>query len=1473
MKKLFLLFIVQMIFLNSFAQSKKIKSFSEQSDIFIEELNTFMLATPKEEVKKLMSKFTKDWKKGTYSSLQQNEIYEISNLMLKKRKRANHFISFFESLMAFSESPKFESEFSNWTSIVKSMISGSSSSKQLKFLVFSKNLFDKNILVTNRSLTWTVSDQSFSFDFDTVPSLVFDQSIDLTCFARGDTMLIRQTNGKFYPLKSNWIGASGLMSWEKAGFSLVEVYTELADYRINMSKAGLVADSVLFYNSLIFDDVPLKGVFEDRLVKRNRSESTSSYPKFDSYDKNIVLSDLIDDVDFKGGYSLHGNRFISSGGDGETADLIFYKDNRPFAIVSSGRIAISGKRVIASNASVKIKLRNDSILHPGLSLIYDQDERRLDLIRDGSGISLAPYVNTYHDLEMDFQNLKWYIDEDKILFGTIPGNTSSPAYFYSSEYFKENKFDRLLGLDKEHPLLRLEGFVKRYGVENTFLIDDFLKVSPYSDDQDISFLMKLASEGYLIYNSVTRKVIVKENASKHILAKSKKVDHDELLFESKMPSDNKNAVLDLNTMDLTIYGVQSIRLSSVRDVLATPNTNQVVVKKGRDFNMSGRIFAGNNGRFRINAQDINFIYDEFKIYFKDASTEIWIPNNRGEYNQKGELVLEPVQSQISITNGELLVDTNINKSGIWQEDYPQFPIIRSYDRSKVFYDSNEILAGTYDRNRFFFDVEPFEIDSLDTYDRESLNFPGIFNSGDIFPSFQQNLKVQPDNILGFSISIPEEGYPLYVDKGFFVGLNNLSLNMNGLRGKGEFQYLNSITNSDDFVFFLDSMNTHANSFELVKKIDEVGFPNAKAIDVYEHWEPYNDILIINNKSEEFNVYDNKLTLDGKLELRPDGLQGAGLISLENSKLSSELFSFRLEDFEADTADFTLNRTDVNEIAFESVNLKTQMNLYDRTAQFESNGKGSFAKFPSNQYICYIDQLKWYMDKKELVLGKSDDIGDGSKFVSVHEDQDSLFFFSKSSFYSLNDYIIKANGVDKIKVADAEIYPSDKKVIVRSNAKMDSFSKASMLINTIEKNHQIFDANLNVFGRNDYSGDGYVKYNGRGLQEQIIKLDTLFVLDKQSIGKGVISDNSNFKFNPQFLYKGKFKLEGMRKEFLYTGSYKVKHECSLISNGWVQFSDYVGKEKMELPVGDSILDEYGQQLYSGPILSGDQLYPAFLSTLESENDRPMMPINGYLSYDNNKSMFIITNASDSTDGYSTLTMSNSGCVMKGEGDFNFGMNFGQVEFNNTGEFTYNAMSNTLKSTSMLSLDFYMSDKAMDQFGLELEQDPMADELELAEKYYTNNFNRILSDPDLVFEYDMFGQFEKLPKELNKSLYFYEVQLEWDSETNSLISKNSLGLGNIKGYQINKLYTGRIELAKENGEDLFNIYLETDIGESYFFSYYNEFLITRSTIDDYNLEILGVKTQQKKLPTKKGEAQFQYDLSSEDDVDNFKKRFFR
>ena len=48
----------------------------------------------------------------------------------------------------------------------------------------------------------------------------------------------------------------------------------------------------------------------------------------------------------------------------------------------------------------------------------------------------------------------------------------------------------------------------------------------------------------------------------------------------------------------------------------------------------------------------------------------------------------------------------------------EFPIIRSYDNSKVYYDDEEIFSGVYNRENFYFEVDPFQIDSLDTYTRE-----------------------------------------------------------------------------------------------------------------------------------------------------------------------------------------------------------------------------------------------------------------------------------------------------------------------------------------------------------------------------------------------------------------------------------------------------------------------------------------------------------------------------------------------------------------------------------------------------------------------------------------------------------------------------------------------------------------------------------------------------------------------------------
>ena len=50
-----------------------------------------------------------------------------------------------------------------------------------------------------------------------------------------------------------------------------------------------------------------------------------------------------------------------------------------------------------------------------------------------------------------------------------------------------------------------------------------------------------------------------------------------------------------------------------------------------------------------------------------------------------------------------------------------------------------------------------------------------------------------------------------------------------------------VTQSEDYVFFPDSMNTYAQFFNLPRTVSEAEFPPLSK-NIYEHWEPYNEVL-------------------------------------------------------------------------------------------------------------------------------------------------------------------------------------------------------------------------------------------------------------------------------------------------------------------------------------------------------------------------------------------------------------------------------------------------------------------------------------------------------------------------------------------------------------------------------------------------------------------------------------------------------
>ena len=118
------------------------------------------------------------------------------------------------------------------------------------------------------------------------------------------------------------------------------------------------------------------------------------------------------------------------------------------------------------------------------------------------------------------------------------------------------------------------------------------------------------------------------------------------------------------------------------------------------------------------------------------------------------------------------------------------------------------------------------------------------------------------------------------------------------------------------------------------------------------------------------IHDDKnVSLDGNLILASKGLGGNGNALFLESELYSKDFYFKQDAYGADTSDFKLKSDQEGVLAIQTKNVKSKIDLVKRFGDFISNGKGSYVSFPLNQYICYIAQFKWFIDKQEVEFGE------------------------------------------------------------------------------------------------------------------------------------------------------------------------------------------------------------------------------------------------------------------------------------------------------------------------------------------------------------------------------------------------------------------------------------------------------------------------------------------------------------------------
>ncbi|KPK87921.1 MAG: hypothetical protein AMS27_00785 [Bacteroides sp. SM23_62_1] len=1485
MKKIiFLLFLI--IAGWQMTSSQVVSNFSSDPGKYTAELRSFMETALTDEDDLILGNFTTAWDSGMVSVDEKNEIILLSNKLLRKNARPKpHFILFIVNLNLLWESSQSEESYSAWKQGLEYLADNQSMqiTEINNYLQATYNLFRKNILNQSTSTQWIASQPEFYFEFKDSMRIIF-KTTTITCKFLRDSIKIYETEGIFAPFTQTWSGKGGIVTWERSGFPRDQVYVELGKYNINLRLSEYLADSVTFYNTMYFD-FSMHGRLEEKVESYNSPDNVH-YPRFISYRDNYIVNNIFPNINFRGGLSMLGSDLIGSGTKTRKARLSFLRNDSIKLIAQSENFAFRPNRLSGAGVEVSIPIGTDSIYHPHLGMNYFQEDNIISLYRSEDFQSRSPYYNNYHRIEMNFDQLRWKLDENRILFKSREGAASGMANFQSDNLFDAQLYARLQGIDEENPLTILRRFSEQQ-FSVSFKGADFARFMRTRPNQAQQILKRLSTLGFIIYDLEDDIVTTRQKLYDWVYASVDYIDYDVINFISETHSPLENASLDLSTYDLTINGIPVIRLSNAQNVAIFPESASIILKRNRSFQFNGVIAAG---LFNFHGKKFFFDYQDFKLDLQDIDS-LSLRVRSEDMDAYGRATLLNIQSIIENMTGELLIDQPDNKSG--RKNYPHYPVFTSKENSFVYYDDPDIQGGVYEKDRFYFEIFPFTFDSLDNFSTKGLRLDGRFVSADIFPPFEQTLIVQNDNSLGFKYITEPDGMELYGGKGQYY--DHLEMSNRGLIGSGWFDYLTSTGKSDNIMFHPDSMFATLSEFEINQQLAGVQFPEVNSRNNNVVFYPYEDQLVVEQGTQPFTILNDSTYLDGDLLLTSSGLIGSGKMELTNSVLTSDEFTYTAYMFNADTADFKLKSLHTDGFTLVTDNVNAHVDFESRSGLFRKNEESTLVEFPENKYISHLDLFIWDMDETLLEMLAStsqegppevytDIYGEenliGPRYISIDPLQDSLSFVSTKTLYDYRQNLILASNVTFIKVADAYIYPKDGEVIVKPDGYLQKLEESQILANRQSRLHTIYGAWVEIQGKLKYNGGGDYDYIDETGDKQIIFFDDIQVDNSlNTIASGMIDETQEFTLNPYFGYHGKVTLLAPNPFLTFNGGVKIFHECEELEQNYFKFESEINPEEIYIPVPDQPFDINMNSIYSGIFITRDSshIYPSFFSKKKLPSDRYIITADGYLFYDKESEEYKIASM-EKLHNYNLpgnwLQLPRTDCIEYGEGDIDLVIRLGQVSLSSVGDVEHNMATGESKLGAIIAMDFFMSDQAFLIMSQEIDSLQGLEPFDLIDGAYVKRISEIISRDQteaLQADLGLYGAYQELPEELKHTLFFSRVDLIWNQETRSYRSTGKIGIGNINGHQIHKMVDGYMELSKRRSGDLFDLYLQLDRTTWYYIGYTRGVLHVLSSNREFNMAINNMKTSQRQLKTKRNEEPYIFVITTAQKRDMFLRSF--
>jgi hypothetical protein len=1345
-------------------------------------------------------------------------------------------------------------------------------------LVLGKDLLRDGIFYASKSVQWSFDgSMAISLPEKGAPRFVLGPMGTLLALAKGDTLVVGRTGGEYDYGAERFEGTGGRVDWGRSGWDPSKNYADFDAYSIRLKTPSLTVDSARFTTELFPD--PLLGQLTDKARVRRRNEKTGEaldearYPRFDTYVNRLSMPDLVPGVDFEGGLTVRGAELQGKGNEEEPARLHFRRGDSLFAVCKSSLFILKADQFSGEGVEASVRMGADSLYHPELGLRFNLAQGKLSLIRTDEGLGPRPFSDSYHNLYVDCSVLSWTKGESRIRLEGPPGSVRSTAVMTSADFFEPELFREMQGIDPIHPLVRVLNHIKATG-DSTFSSAALGSSIRLSEEKTRVMMILMAHEGYLEMDLRARTATATEKLFADLANAAGRRDYDVLFFRSENTGSGHGEISLLNNQ-LSLEGVARVDVSRDRGVRIEPRNGEVVIGEDRDFSFAGGVRAGN---LQFDGSDYDFDYESFSIELNAVESCKLMVNEEEEKDARGRAKRKRVKNRLEYIQGVLRVDVPINRSGRLSKFYPEYPVLVTDEPSYVHWDDAAIENGAYERERFRFVVEPFTLDSLDALGRRELVFSGTLESGDLLPPLQEDLVVMDDLYLGFQTATPTGGYQLYGGVGTFD--QDLTLNGGGLQGGGKLDFRTAHAESDRFVLLPDSTRGLAQVFTNREAAGPPPVPEVQGEGVEVLFEPRSTRISARTEDVPLRFFEGESELEGGLILGDEGMTGDGAMRFKGAQLASGLFRFNRRHILADTASFQLDQRVEGALAFKTDNVHCDIDFDGRVGEFASNDGETMIELPANQYICYMDEFKWFMDKDEMEMQSSreplddfvidtDEASSTSNFYSTRADQDSLNFLAPNALYDVSEAVLACQDVKFIRTADAFVEPDSGKVVIRRRAQMDPLSRAVIVANVVTRYHRLFDADVNVLGRFDYEAQASTFYKDENGLEQLIRFAEVEVdTSGETVARGTIPVQEGFGLSPFFGFSGKVRLSAAREHLEFDGAVSLEAACPETDQEQLLFTAVIDPKDVRIPLDTTMKTPMMAHLGVGAYFRdvdepGGGPYGAFVDEIRSHNEYRILAATGELRYDKRDGVYQAGTPEKMLQPNlpGTLIELKAGeCAVTGSGPVSLPVDYGMITQRSAGDVKVFPTGTGIEAALTVGMDFPFDDAIWKSLAERLQIWPTAVPLDITESTFEPAMREWLGlegADEVLGEMTLMGAFKKTPSAIQHRFLFTGLNLTWDPGEDAFVSgEDGIGIVSMDKVPVFRRIPGRIEWSLAGTNGILRIYLHLDDENWYYFEYRNGVMNITSKDQQFIDAITEMKDDKRRI--KEGDGRFIYQI---------------